>query len=79
MPLSSVYSSVVSLRDICLVLFLAKLNSLDSWIIDIGNAYLEAQTKKKVYIIIRKEFSDLEECILLIKKMLYRLRSSGLR
>ena len=44
-----------------------------------GNAYLEAETKEKVCIIIGKEFSDLEGHALLIKKVLYRLRSSGLR
>ena len=47
-PLSSVYSSVVSLRGIRLVLFLAELNSLESWGTDIGNAYLEAFSKENV-------------------------------
>ena len=78
-PLSSVYSGVVSLRGIRLVLFLAELNGLDSWSTDIGNAYLEATTKEKVYIVAGKEFGDLEGHILLIKKALYGLRSSGLR
>jgi hypothetical protein len=42
--LESVYSSVVSLRGLRIVTFLAKLNGLDLWATDIGNAYLEAFT-----------------------------------
>jgi hypothetical protein len=41
-PLESVYSGVVSLRELMIVLFLAKLNHLELWATDIGNAYLEA-------------------------------------
>ena len=47
----SVYSGVVSLRGIRLVVFLAELNALKLWGADVGNAYLEAKTKEKVYII----------------------------
>ena len=50
-PLESVSSSVVSLKDLRLVVFPAKLNDLEVWSTDIGNAYLEAKTKEKVYII----------------------------
>ena len=78
-PLSSIYSGVVSLRGIRLVLFLAELNNLESWSTDIGNAYLEATTKERVYILAGREFGNLEGHILLIKKALYGLRSSGLR
>jgi len=49
-PLKSVYSGVVSLCSLCLVLFLAELNQLETWATDIGNAYLEADTREKVYI-----------------------------
>ena len=47
-PLESVYSGVFSLRGLRIVLFLAELNVLDTYAIDIGNAYLEAHTKDKV-------------------------------
>ena len=50
-PLESVYSGVVTLRGLRMVIFLAELNGLDLWATDIGNAYLEAETKEKVYII----------------------------
>jgi hypothetical protein len=43
-PLESVYSGVISLRGLRIVTFLAKLNGLDLWATDIGNAYLEAFT-----------------------------------
>jgi Reverse transcriptase (RNA-dependent DNA polymerase) len=74
----SVYSGVVSLRGIRLVIFLAKLNHLELWGADVGNAYLEALTKTKVYIIEGPEFGDLAGHTLLIFKALYGLRSSGL-
>ena len=60
-------------------MFLAELNKLDSWVTGVGNAYLEATTKEKVHVVAGKEFGDLEGHILIIKKTLYGLRSSGLR
>jgi hypothetical protein len=41
-PINSVYSSVVSLRGIQIVAFLAELNGLETWSTDVGNAYLES-------------------------------------
>ena len=74
----SVYSGVVSLRGIRLIVFLAELNKLSLWGADVGNAYLEAKTKEKVYIVAGPEFGPLEGHTLLIDKALYGLRSSGL-
>jgi hypothetical protein len=74
----SVYSGVVSLCGIWLVIFLAKLNRLELWGAEVGNAYLEALTKEKVYIIGGPEFGGLTGHTLLIFKALYGLRSSGL-
>ena len=45
-PAENIYSGVVSLRNPRLVIFLGKLNILDIWGGDIGNAYLEAFTDK---------------------------------
>jgi hypothetical protein len=78
-PVESVYSGVVSLRGLRLMLFLAELNKLDSWSTDIGNAYLEAETKEKLYIIAGPEFGDREGHILIIHKALYGLKTSGKR
>ena len=50
-PIESIYSGVVSIRSLRLVIFIAKLNNLEVWGADIGNAYLEAKTKEKLYIV----------------------------
>jgi hypothetical protein len=78
-PLESVYSGFFLLRSLRVVIFLAKLNGLKLWGADIGNAYLEAKTKEKVYVVGGPEFAELEGHVLVINKALYGLRSSGLR
>lgn len=78
-PIDSVYSSVVSLRGIRMLCFLAELNDMEVWCTDIGNAYLETYTQEKVYIVAGQEFGELAGCTLLISKALYGLKSSGLR
>ena len=57
-PVESIYSGVVSLRNLKLVIFLGKLNNLELWGADIGNAYLEAPTEEKLYIVAGPEFED---------------------
>ena len=59
-PIESIYSGVVSIRSLRLVIVLAKLNNLEVWGADIGNAYLEAKTKEKLYIVAGPEFEELE-------------------
>ena len=79
-PIHSLYSGVVSTRFLRLTIFLAKLNNMKVWAADIGNAYLEATTKEKLYIIAGPEFEELQGHILLVIHMaLYGLKSSGLR
>jgi hypothetical protein len=63
----------VSLRGFRLVLFLAELNHLQIWATDISNAYLEAYTNEKVYVIAGPEFKDRDGHILIISKALYGL------
>jgi hypothetical protein len=75
-PVDSAYSGVVSIRGLRMMLFLAELYGLDVWATDIGNAYLEADTQEKIYIIAGSEFGERH---LIIKKALYGLRSSGKR
>jgi hypothetical protein len=77
-PLESVYSGVVSLHGLRIVIFLSELNCLDLWATDIGNAYLEAFTMERNYIIAGPEFGQLEGHYLIIVKALYGLRTSGL-
>jgi hypothetical protein len=78
-PIDSVYSSVVTLRGIRTVTFLSELNGLELWGTNIGNAYLESVTKKKVYIIAGPEFGPRAGHTMIIYKAQYGLRSSGLR
>jgi hypothetical protein len=59
-PVDSVYSGVVSLRGLRLILFPSELNDMETWATDIGNAYLEAVTDEKVYIIGGPEFGHLQ-------------------
>ena len=77
-PIESVYSGVVSLCGLQILMFLAELNALETWATDVGNAYLEAETSEKIYIIAGPEFGDLSGHILIIRKALYGLRTSGL-
>ena len=58
---------------------LGKLNNLDLWGADIGNAYLEAFTDEKLYIVAGPEFQELEGHILIFLKDFYGLKSSGKR
>jgi hypothetical protein len=60
-------------------MFLAELNHLEIWATDVGNAYLEAKTQEKGYIIAGPEFGELEGHLLVVFKALYGLRTSGLR
>ena len=61
------------------MIFLGKVNNLDIWGADIGNAYLEAFTDDKLYIDAGLEFQELEEYILIFLRVLYGLKSSGKR
>ena len=78
-PLDAIYSGVVSLRSLRTVVFLSELNDLTLWGADVGNAYLEAETKEKVYIVAGDGFGDREGHTLVIFKALYGLWSSRAR
>ena len=77
--IENIYSGVVSLRNLRLVIFLHKLNNLDIWGADIGNAYLEAFTDEKLYMVAGPEFQELDENILIFLKALYGLKSFSKR
>ncbi len=77
-PLESVYSGVVTMRGARMVAYLADHFQLELYQTDIGNAYLEAKTSEKLYIIAGDEFGkERKGCVLVIHKALYGLRTSG--
>ena len=56
---------------------LAALNDLDILACDIGNAYLNAECREKVYTTCGPEFGSYEGRKALIVRALYELKSSG--
>jgi hypothetical protein len=58
--------------------FLAKLNGLDTWATNIGNAYMKAEKKEHLYIIAGAEFGELESHTLVFLKANYGFCSSRL-
>ena len=70
-PNETVYSGVVSLRNPILVMLLAELNDLQLWGADVGNTYLQALTKEKLYIVARTEFEEMHGHVLVMYKALY--------
>ena len=66
-PLSSVYSGVVSLRELRLIIFLAELNGLDYWVTYVINEYMEAETRENFCAMSGPGFGDLEGHVTLIQ------------
>mmetsp|Transcript_19822 Transcript_19822/g.30440 ORF Transcript_19822/g.30440 Transcript_19822/m.30440 type:complete len:125 (-) Transcript_19822:267-641(-) len=61
------YTSVVSCESIWIAFLVAALNDLDISSADIGNAYLNAPYKEKIYMVAGKEFGpDLEGQVLIV-------------
>ena len=73
------YSGIASIRSIRLCLFAGELNDLQQCALDVGNAYLEAFSREKIYIIAGPEFGELCGHLLVVNKALYGLRTSGFR
>ena len=79
-PKEDNYSGVVEFESVKLILFLAELNGLALMAADVGNAYLHAWTREKVYIIAGPEFGkELEGRVMIIQKSLYGLTTSAAR
>ena len=76
-PNETVYSGVVSLRNLRLAMALAELNDLQLWGADAGNVYLQAFTKEKHYIVAGPEFEELQGHVLDMFKVLYGTKSVG--
>ena len=76
-PSSITYSSVVSRESVRLALMIASLNDLKIAACDIGNAYLNAECREKLWTIAGSEFGSEKGSVMLIVKALYGLKSSG--
>jgi hypothetical protein len=76
-PASIMYSSVVSRDSVRIAFLITALNDLEVLGADVGNAYLNAETREKVYTTAGKEFGKYEGCTVIIVRALYGLKSSG--
>ena len=76
-PASITYSSVVSRDSVRIAFTLAALNGLDICAADIGNAYLNAPCREKIWTIAGTEFGSEKGRVMLVTRALYGLKSSG--
>ena len=76
-PSSITYSSVVSRDSVRIALTIAALNDLDILACDIQNAYLTADCREKIFTKAGPEFGSEAGKIMIVRKALYGLKSSG--
>ena len=71
------YSSVVSRDSVRLAFLIAALNGLDLQEADIGNAYLNAECREKIWFQAGTEFGEHQGKCVIVIRALYGLKSSG--
>ena len=76
-PSSITYSSVVSRDSVRIAFTLAALNGLEIRAADIGNAYLNAPCREKIWTVAGTEFGSDKGKVLIVCRALYGLKSSG--
>ncbi|KAI2490038.1 Reverse transcriptase (RNA-dependent DNA polymerase) [Fragilaria crotonensis] len=76
-PASITYSSVVSRDSVRLAFLLAALNGIDIMACDIGNAYLNAPCREKIWFVAGPEFGSRQGTVIKVVRALYGLKSSG--
>eukprot|EP00957_Ditylum_brightwellii_P193879 14764817-Ditylum_brightwellii.AAC.1 len=76
-PASITYSSVVSRDSVKLAFLIAALNDLDVLACDIGNAYLNAPCREKIWFKAGRECGADMGKVMIITRALYGLKSSG--
>ena len=76
-PASITYSSVVTRDSIRIAFLVAALNNLDITACDVGNAYLNAPCREKIWFIAGPEFGSQQGMVVKIVRALYGLKSSG--
>ena len=76
-PASITYSSVVSRDSVRLAFLIAALNDLEILACDVGNAYLNAPCREKVWFVAGPEFGSRQGMVVKVVRALYGLKSSG--
>ena len=76
-PATLTYSSVVSQESVRIALTIASLNQLEILACDIQNAYLTADCWEIIYVIAGPEFVSEEGKVMIVRKALYGLKTSG--
>lgn len=76
-PASVTYSSVVSRDSVRIAFLIAALNDLDVMACDVGNAYLNAPCREKIWFIAGPEFGSRQGMVVKVVRALYGLKSSG--
>ena len=76
-PSSITYSSVVSRDSVRICFTIAALNGLDCMSCDIGNAYLNAPCREKIWTVAGTEFGSNKGKVMVITRALYGLKTSG--
>jgi hypothetical protein len=76
-PASITYAAVVSRDSVRIALLVAAHNNLDVVACNIQNAYLTADCREKIYTFAGTEFGSEKGSIMIVKKALYGLKSSG--
>jgi hypothetical protein len=76
-PAALTYSSVVSRDSVRLAFLIAELNDLDVLACDVGNAYLNAPCREKIWFVAGRECGEHVGKVMVVTRALYGLKSSG--
>ena len=76
-PSSIAYSSVMSRDSISIAFLLASLNNLEIFSCEIGNAYLDAKCREKLWTEAGTEFGTEKVIVIIIARAIYGLKISG--
>ena len=72
-PASLTCSSVVSIYSVCIGLTIAALNDLDIWECDIGNAYLNAKCRERIWMKAGAKFRNEKGKVMIVIRAMYVL------
>ena len=76
-PSSITYPSIVSIYNIIIAFTLAAPTNVEIRAADIGNAYLNAKCREKIWTVAETEFGSDKGKVMLVVHALYGLKSSG--